>query len=34
VGARIGVHSGLVMGGIIGTVKFHFDMRALAPTLT
>ena len=26
VGARIGVHTGLVIGGIIGTVKFHFDM--------
>ena len=26
VGARIGIHTGLLMGGIIGTVKFHFDM--------
>ena len=26
IGARVGVHSGSVMGGIIGTVRFHFDM--------
>ena len=26
VGARIGVHSGELVGGIIGTVRFHFDM--------
>ena len=26
IGARIGVHTGLIMGGIIGTVRFHFDM--------
>ena len=26
IGARIGVHTGMVMGGIIGTVRFHFDM--------
>ena len=26
VGVRIGVHTGTVIGGIIGTVRFHFDM--------
>ena len=24
--ARIGIHTGMVIGGIIGTVRFHFDM--------
>ena len=23
---RVGVHTGMVIGGIIGTVRFHFDM--------
>lgn len=26
VAVRIGVHTGIVTGGIIGTVRFHFDM--------
>ncbi|KAL1498553.1 hypothetical protein AB1Y20_013872 [Prymnesium parvum] len=26
IGCRVGVHTGMVMGGIIGTVRFHFDM--------
>ena len=26
ISVRIGVHTGKVMGGIIGTVRFHFDM--------
>ena len=25
-GVRIGVHTGKVVGGIIGTVRFHYDM--------
>lgn len=26
VAVRIGIHTGVVTGGIIGTVRFHFDM--------
>ena len=26
INVRIGVHTGMVMGGVIGTVRFHFDM--------
>ena len=26
ISVRIGVHTGMVIGGIIGTVRFHFDM--------
>lgn len=26
IAVRVGVHSGRVTGGIIGTVRFHFDM--------
>jgi len=25
IGTRIGVHTGMVMGGIIGTVRVHFE---------
>jgi len=26
IGIRIGIHTGTAIGGIIGTVRFHFDM--------
>ena len=30
-GLRVGVHTGRVIGGIIGTVRFHFDMCVALP---
>ena len=31
IGVRIGIHSAEVVGGIIGTVRFHFDMCGATP---